>query len=503
MVFTLADLVDDPTLKLSVLSARDRLDVEVVAAHVSELVRPQGWLQGGELLMTIGLLLETDLRACRRYVANVQEAGVCALAIGLGRDLPHQRSPRSLVRAAEDAGLPLLEVPDGVPFIAVTKAVFAAKALAQRQALEQAVRLHRRLTVAATSGHGLDAILQTWSAETGTSVAVTDTAGRLLAAAGHPPVALDADVVRLVDEVVGHGLRGSGMSERQGVGVEVQPLGARRVRGTAVLSGQRLADLHVSVPALVSLLSLELERRHLAGEPERRRRAAVLGRLLQGRADAARAQEMLAAAGLVSPSVRVVAVGSVEEGSTPLPDLVADLAPAVRGGLVRLHQGVVEAVVGDDVDVPVLLERFAPGHPAGVGAEVTADALPVSQRQARSLVEVSRRRGRPVVESESRSAQFLLELGDRGALQGFADSVLAPVDASSSAQTLLRTLRVWLEMQGSWDGTASRLRVHRHTVRNRIDRIGVLTGRAMDRPADQMDLWLALHARDVAGGASG
>ncbi len=316
-------------------------------------------------------------------------------------------------------------------------------------------------------------------------------------------MALDADVVRLVDEVVGHGLRGSGMSERQGVGVEVQPLGARRVRGTAVLSGQRLADLHVSVPALVSLLSLELERRHLAGEPERRRRAAVLGRLLQGRADAARAQEMLAAAGLVSPSVRVVAVGSVEEGSTPLPDLVADLAPAVRGGLVRLHQGVVEAVVGDDVDVPVLLERFAPGHPAGVGAEVTADALPVSQRQARSLVEVSRRRGRPVVESESRSAQFLLELGDRGALQGFADSVLAPVDASSSAQTLLRTLRVWLEMQGSWDGTASRLRVHRHTVRNRIDRIGVLTGRAMDRPADQMDLWLALHARDVAGGASG
>jgi hypothetical protein len=25
----------------------------------------------------------------------------------------------------------------------------------------------------------------------------------------------------------------------------------------------------------------------------------------------------------------------------------------------------------------------------------------------------------------------------------------------------------------------------------------------MDRPADRMDLWLALHARDVAGGASG
>jgi PucR family transcriptional regulator, purine catabolism regulatory protein len=256
------------------------------------------------------------------------------------------------------------------------------------------------------------------------------------------------------------------------------------------------------VPALVSLLSLELERRHLAGEPERRRRASVLGRLLQGRTDAARAREMLEAAGLVSQSVRVVALGPGEEGSTPMSDLVADLAPAVRGGLVRVHQGAVEAVVGDDVDVPVLLERFAPGHPAGVGAAVTADALPVSQRQARSLVEVSRRRGRPVTESESRSVQFLLELGDRGSLQGFADSVLAAVDASGSAQTLLRTLRVWLEMQGSWDRTASRLQVHRHTVRNRIDRVGVLTGRAMDRSGDRMDLWLALHAREVAGVAS-
>lgn len=506
MSFTLADLASDPELRLTVLSAHDRLDVEVTAAHVSELVRPQGWLLGGELLMTIGLLLQTDLRSCRRYVSNVREAGVCALAIGLGHDLPHQRAPRTLVRAAQEAGLPLIEVPDGVPFIAVTKAVFAAKAQAQRRVLEQAVRLHRRLTVAATSGHGLDAMLQTWTDETSTSAVVADPLGRVLASSGDAPPEVEDDLAALVDDVVGHGLRGSARTERQGMAVEVQPLGAQRVRAALVLSGETLADLTVSVPALVSLLSLELERRHLADEPERRRRAAMLGRLLQGAVDAARAADLLGRVGLVSPRVRMFALGprdtpSREEAQGELLEVVAGIAPAVRGGLVRLHQGLVEGVVGDDVDAAALAERFAAGHPCGIGALVAPDALPVSQRQARALVRSSRRRGRPVAESESRSAQFLLELGDGDQLRGFADSVLAPVDAASNAEQLLQTLRVWLETQGHGDQAAARLQVHRHTVRNRIERVGELTGRVLEQPTDRMDLWLALHARDLVGGA--
>src|SRR5206468_2415880 len=85
-----------------------------------------GW--GAELLLTIGLLLDESDAGCAAYVAGLQAAGVRALGLGLGADLRYQSAPPDLVRAAEDVGMPLLTVPDGVPFIAVTKAVFAWRA---------------------------------------------------------------------------------------------------------------------------------------------------------------------------------------------------------------------------------------------------------------------------------------------------------------------------------------------------------------------------------------
>lgn len=57
MTLTLADLVARPDLGLAVAAGAADLDRPVLAAHASELVRPGRWLQGGELLMTIGLLL--------------------------------------------------------------------------------------------------------------------------------------------------------------------------------------------------------------------------------------------------------------------------------------------------------------------------------------------------------------------------------------------------------------------------------------------------------------
>ncbi|MDC7336361.1 hypothetical protein PQR15_07430 [Streptomyces lydicus] len=82
--------------------------------------------------------------------------------------------------AAEEAGLPLLTVPDEVPFIAVTKAVFDARADEQREVLHRAFATQRRLTAAA-AGDGLRPMLAEWTAATGVGAAVLDPLGRLLA----------------------------------------------------------------------------------------------------------------------------------------------------------------------------------------------------------------------------------------------------------------------------------------------------------------------------------
>ncbi|RFU86665.1 PucR family transcriptional regulator [Streptomyces triticagri] len=555
MPLLLSDLVDLPDLHLSTVTGRRHLDRPVLAAHASELVRPGAWLQGGELLMTIGLLLPMEPAACRAYVDDVAAGGAHALALGLGGDLPYQEAPAPLIDAATEAGLPLLTVGAQVPFIAVTKAVFAAQAAEQRAAVERAFATQRGLTAAAASGRGLAPTLDAWTAATGIRAYVTDPLGRVLAAdgsgprevgdgtwpepegggRGEPPpgdadsprtAAGPADVGRpdasaggdqapsggspltgddpavagrdLLRRVATGGLRSSAAAP----GLEVQPLGARRLRGMLLLAGTPGSDDRLLVPGLVSLLSLELERRHLAGEPERRRRATLLGRLLAEDVSAEQAGDVLAVAGLASAAVRGVVVSvnpPADAGDPAAMELAADLALAVPGGLTRARGTLVEALVGAELDLDAVLAHFAPGRPAGIGSAVPPEAARVSLREAAGLVELSRDAGHPVRARRTRSSGLLLGLGDRPALAGYADSVLGPLDAADPSGALTRTLATWLDCGSSWDETARRLGLHRHTVRNRLDKAARLTGRRLDDGDDRFDLWLALRARAAAG----
>lgn len=156
---TVAELVADPDLGLALVAGGADADNEIEAAAVSELAHPGPWLQGGELLLTIGLLLPDDVDGCRSYLAELKDAGVRAVGLGLGGDLPYQAAPERLVVAADQVGIPLVTVPDPVPFIAVTKAVFAQRARAERRELEWALQTQRALTAAAVTPGGLLGIL--------------------------------------------------------------------------------------------------------------------------------------------------------------------------------------------------------------------------------------------------------------------------------------------------------------------------------------------------------
>ena len=56
------------------------------------------------------------------------------------------------------------------------------------------------------------------------------------------------------------------------------------------------------------------------------------------------------------------------------------------------------------------------------------------------------------------------------------------------------TARALLDAGCRWSDAASRLGVHRHTLRYRMERLEEQTGRHPDRPADRMELWLAVKA---------
>ncbi|PPK70431.1 PucR family transcriptional regulator [Actinokineospora auranticolor] len=491
MPLTVDALLAHRDLRLTLVAGAAGRERVVTAAHVSELARPGEWLHGGELLMTAGVVLPVDPDSCRDYVQDVVDGGAAALAFGVGHGQPHREPPGGLVAAAEEAGLPLLVVPDEVPFIAVTKAVFAALAAEDRRALEHTIEVQRKLTVAATSGAGPTGILKVWQAATGRAAVVTDLLGRELAAVGPTAPALLAAGRTVLDEVAARGLLGSAAVEVDGLAVGVQPIGAKRLRGHLLLARpDRPSTLDA---ALVSLLTLELERRHLADEPRRRAGTEAMTRLAAGLPED-QAGPVLAAFGLTAPRIRGVAVLARPREAD---ELAADLALVLPGGLVRCAADTVEALAAAEVDLTALLDRFAPARAAGIGAAVHPGAVAVSLRQARALLPSSERLGRPAEAGEHSTSRLLLSLGPPELLASFADTALAPIDAADPKGQLLPTLRAWLDANAAWDTTAQTLGVHRHTVRNRIDRVEALTGRDLTTAPARYELWLALEARDA------
>ena len=74
-------------------------------------------------------------------------------------------------------------------------------------------------------------------------------------------------------------------------------------------------------------------------------------------------------------------------------------------------------------------------------------------------------------------------------LRRFADDILGPLRAHDQQNDteLERTLRVFLGNDGQWSTTAAELFVHVNTLRNRVTRIGELTGRDVTRLEDRVD----------------
>ncbi|MFF5717910.1 PucR family transcriptional regulator ligand-binding domain-containing protein [Streptomyces buecherae] len=297
---TLASLVHHSTLKLTVLAGEGRLDTPVRWAHVSELPDPVPYLDGGELLLITAMKLDAeDPEAMRRYVRRLVDAGVVGLGFAIG--VNYEQAPAALVRAASEAGLPLLAVPRRTPFIAISKVVSAAIAADQYRAVTAGFEAQRELTRAAIGAEGPTALLARLAAHLNGWAALYDASGALIGSApdwaARRAARLTGDVERLRERaapasaVVGGG-EADGDEEGVTDRVELQTLGiGRRTRGVlAVGTGAPLGTAErYAVHSAVALLTLTTERSRALREAEQRLGAALLRMLLAGEPDHARA----------------------------------------------------------------------------------------------------------------------------------------------------------------------------------------------------------------------
>jgi purine catabolism regulator len=146
MELTVGSLIGE--LGLALISGAESADTHVRWVHSSELPDPTPWLKGGEMLLTTGLQLEGP-KVQREYVARL--AGHDIAALGFGTGFRHRKVPAALVKAAEERGFPLFEVPYELPFIAITERAFT-RLLDERYELLQR-NMVGDLLAEALSGH--------------------------------------------------------------------------------------------------------------------------------------------------------------------------------------------------------------------------------------------------------------------------------------------------------------------------------------------------------------
>src|SRR5690242_17880213 len=311
---TLASLVHHSALKLTVRAGEDRLDVPVRWAHVSELADPVPYMEGGELLLITALTLDAeDPEAMRRYVKRLVGAGVVGLGFAVG--VNYEETPKALVDAAEEEGLPLLEVPRRTPFLAISKAVSAAIAADQYRAVTAGFAAQRELT-RQTLTDGPEGLLAALAAQVDGWAALYDASGAVVATApewaGRRAARLTAEVERLrerpapASSVVG----GPDYEDR----VELHSLGTGR-RPRAALAVGTAAALgtaeRYAVHSAIALLTLTTERSRSLHAAEQRVGSAVLRMLLAGEPDHARAVAGDLYGGLLDAPFRMIVAESV------------------------------------------------------------------------------------------------------------------------------------------------------------------------------------------------
>ena len=516
MPLTLASLVQHSALKLTVRAGADRLDAPVRWAHASELTDPVPYMEGGEFLLVTATNLDAENpEAMRRYVRRLAGAGVVGLGFAVG--VNYDEVPKALVDAAEEAKLPLLEVPRRTPFIAIAKAVSSAIAEEQYRAVTAGFEMQRELTRAALAGDGPGELLTRLAAHLDGWAALYDAAGQVVAAApewaARRAARLTPDVERLRDRPAPASIVVGDTDDR----VELQSLGTgRRGRGAlAVGTGAALgtADRY-AVHSAVALLTLITARSRSLQGAEQRLGAAVLRMLLAGQPDHARAVAGDLYGGLLDAPFRLLIAEGVDPAA-PASRGEAMEAAALRTGetLLTVPEGDRLVVLAADGGAAVAActahaeaqEARAPAEGTkpeedqvvvGLSAPAGPIAVSAAYKQAEQALSVARRRGRALVEHEELAAGSVLPLLADDAVRAFADGMLRALhehDAKGRGD-LVASLRAWLAHHGQWDAAAADLGVHRHTLRYRMRRVEEILGRSLDDPDVRMELWLALKA---------
>lgn len=504
MPVLLADVLKHPTLTAADpvirAGAGAASGTQLRWVHSSEVLDIAPLLSGGELLLTGGdaLVSATDGRRVE-YVRQLAERGVGALAVETGQTLASL--PSSMIRAAEEAGLPLIEFRKVVPFVGIMQAINSMLVSESVAHLRRADEASHAMAVELAHGSSLDRILAVLAGiieatlelssvsgvTLGTAAPASDgSAGSIPADGSGPderrenaagtgtdgtPINIDVPVrgvpsARLAINVPAHGdvnlarVAGGRCVDILSLALlQRMPPGLKEVAGTALLravsSGSqpwRLQQLSptAGIPASATVVAIVV--RTSTSQQLRAAMDKILKRSAQQSASYVDNSELLALAALPfdgASAARAELVAALQE--LPVEAGTMTAVGPLAAGIVNAPWSLSEAKCALDLVVNASLRAARlPSESAGVVVDVEDLAV------------------------ERMAVQHL----DQGARQDFVRQQLGPVlehDERRNSQLLI-TLAIWLDSGCNTAQAARELHVERQSMHHRLQRIFELCG---------------------------
>jgi purine catabolism regulator len=254
-----------------------------------------------------------------------------------------------------------------------------------------------------------------------------------------------------------------------------------------------------------SALAFELSRRHAVSSAELRLAGDLLDDLEHDRLDEREIGRRISAFGL-DPVVRYAALLAVANAAPLSPDLRAAAARELdaRGcrylsASRRDRASFLVATESEEETLAIAqaLVAAAPGTRVGIGRPASGVGLGRSLLEARAALDAV---AGPVASYHDLGALELLLSLPGAALEAFVARVLGPAATSS---WLLESLAALLDSGCRWSEAADRLGIHRHTLRYRMEQLRKQTGMHPDDPAQRMELWLAVKAKQALAAREG
>ena len=490
MLPTIEWLLAQRNLRLSLLAAVAEADASVPShentalaarmaapiswVHSSDLDDPTPFLSAGNVLLTdgsqFGFDAATENYDYNAYVSRLVDADIVGL--GFATHFLHQGMPAGLAAACERVGLPLIDVPDRVPFIAVIRQVADQIAAERSRRMEWSIAAHKALSYAALKPTGLRSTLIELERQLSCWVGLFDATGHPVQVPGQQRSG-DRFAEPVRDEVaraLRKGSRSSTALTLDAGQVTIQTLGqSGALRGALALGRGVPLDRAENelVTSVIAMATLALEQNRALDATRGYLRSSLLELLLEGKVRVARSIAGHVWGALPAEPLSVFALARHTQSHFVIDALDA---LALEGLIADQHLVAGSALAADYTELAVAVDHASSAlYARGERPGVTAFA-------------------------DIADSGMLGVLHSAGA-ERVAHRVLTPLtefDAEHSA-ALVDTLRSWFAHDCSWGATAASLGVHRHTVRSRVDQAAGILNLDLDSFEGRLELWAALR----------